>query len=145
MFNEATFWEILLLSSGPKRSITSRNVASLNILSHDVMNVLYYEHWTDWRKHFYVYIFYNVEWVEVRKMNEFFERNCVVKWVTFFASFRWLWGLLKEKTKLIDKLQIWGFSSFLFWSKKVAILKWAKIDLLTSQSNLLGCNLWISC
>ena len=28
------------------RSI-SRNVALLNILAHDVINLLYYEHWTD--------------------------------------------------------------------------------------------------
>ena len=36
------------------RSI-SRNIASLNILVHDVINLLYYEHWTDKRKYFYVY------------------------------------------------------------------------------------------
>ena len=34
------------------RSI-SRNVASLNILVHDVINLLHYEHWTDKRKYFY--------------------------------------------------------------------------------------------
>ena len=43
MFNEATFQEILLPSSG--RSI-SRNVASLNKFVHYVINLLYYEHWT---------------------------------------------------------------------------------------------------
>ena len=57
MFNEATFQEILLPSSSAplweKYSI-SRNVASLNILVHDVKNVLYYEHWTETeRKYFY--------------------------------------------------------------------------------------------
>ena len=36
------------------RSI-SRNVASLNILVHDMINLLYYEHWTVKRKYFYVY------------------------------------------------------------------------------------------
>ena len=35
------------------RSI-SWNVASLNILVHDVINLLYYEHWTDKQKYFYV-------------------------------------------------------------------------------------------
>ena len=36
------------------RSI-SQNVASLHILVHDVINFLYYEHWTEERKYFYVY------------------------------------------------------------------------------------------
>ena len=36
------------------RSI-SRNVASLNILIHDLINLFYYEHWTDKRNYFYVY------------------------------------------------------------------------------------------
>ena len=35
------------------RSI-SQNVALLNILVHDVINLLYYEHWTDKYKYFYV-------------------------------------------------------------------------------------------
>ena len=30
------------------------NVVSLNILVHDLINLLYYEHWTDKRKYFYV-------------------------------------------------------------------------------------------
>ena len=33
------------------------------------------------------YIFYNVEWAEVRKINEVFERNGIAKWVIFSASF----------------------------------------------------------
>ena len=44
MFNEATFWEILLPSSSwpdDGRSI-SRNTASLHILVHDVIDFLYY-------------------------------------------------------------------------------------------------------
>ena len=32
-----------------------RNVAHLNILVHDVINLLYYEYWTDKQKYFYVY------------------------------------------------------------------------------------------
>ena len=55
------------------------------------------------------YVFYNLEWVEVRKMNEAFERNCIVKWVIFFASFCWLWDFVLENPKLTDKHQIWGF------------------------------------
>ena len=35
------------------RSI-SRNVTSLNIFVHDVINLLYYEHWTDKCNNFYV-------------------------------------------------------------------------------------------
>ena len=33
----------------------SRNVASLNLLVYDMINLLYYEHWTDKQKDFYVY------------------------------------------------------------------------------------------
>ena len=58
------------------------------------------------------YIFYNVKWMR------FFGRNCIVKWVIFFAIFCWLWGfLLVNMTIIIDKLQIWGFESSVFWSK----------------------------
>ena len=46
-----------------------------------------------------------------------FERNCIVKWVIFSVSFCWLWDFLLENLKLKDKLQIWGFESFIFWSK----------------------------
>ena len=34
----------------------SRNVAYLNTLVHDVINLLHYEHWTDKQKYFYVYM-----------------------------------------------------------------------------------------
>ena len=36
--------------------IISRNVATLNILDHDVITLLYCEHWTDKQKYFYVSI-----------------------------------------------------------------------------------------
>ena len=36
------------------RSI-SQSVASLNMLAHDMINLLYYEHWTDKWEYFYVY------------------------------------------------------------------------------------------
>ena len=36
------------------RSI-SRNAVSLNILVHDMINLLHYEHWTDKQKYFYVF------------------------------------------------------------------------------------------
>ena len=52
-----------------------------------------------------------VQWVR------FFERNCIVKRVTFFASFYWVWDFLLENLKWKDKLQTWGFESFIFWSK----------------------------
>ena len=35
-----------------------------------------------------------IKWVR------FFERNCIVKWVIFFASFCWLWDFLLENLKL---------------------------------------------
>ena len=41
MFNEVTFREVTFLPDD-RRSI-SRNVASLNKLAHDVINLLYYE------------------------------------------------------------------------------------------------------
>ena len=41
------------------RSI-SRNVAHLNILAHDVINVLHYQYWTDKQKYFYIVIMF--EW-----------------------------------------------------------------------------------
>ena len=56
-----------------------------------------------------------VKWVS------FFERNCILKWVIFFASFCWILDLLPENLKLIDKLQIWVFNhlfpsrNFVFW------------------------------
>ena len=58
---------------------------------------------------------------ELRFVNRmrFFERNCIVKWVIFFASYCWLWKFLLENLKyfLLEKLQISGFKSFVFWSK----------------------------
>ena len=48
MFREATF--SFTLSDNEKSY--SRNVASLNILVYDVINLLHYEHWTDKQKHF---------------------------------------------------------------------------------------------
>ena len=39
------------------------------------------------------------------KRVRFFERNCIIKWVTFFASFCWLWDFLLEdltKKKNVD-------------------------------------------
>ena len=55
MFKWATFREILLASSGDDGRSISQNVAHLNILVHDVINLLYYEYWTDKQKYFYVY------------------------------------------------------------------------------------------
>ena len=45
--------QIQLLSDD--RRSNSLNVASLNILVHDVIILLYYRHWPDKRKHFYIY------------------------------------------------------------------------------------------
>ena len=43
MFNEATFPEMLPLLQPDDGSNNSPDVASLNILVHDVINLLYYE------------------------------------------------------------------------------------------------------
>ena len=37
------------------------------------------------------------------KICKVFERNCIVKWVIFFASFCWLWDFLLENLKLKKK------------------------------------------
>ena len=34
------------------------------------------------------------------KWARFFERSCILKWVTFFASFCWLWDFLLENQKI---------------------------------------------
>ena len=47
----------------------------------------------------------------------FSKQNCLVNLVIFFASFCWLRVFLPENLKLIDKLQLLGFESFIFWSK----------------------------
>ena len=52
-----------------------------------------------------------VKWVR------FFERNGIIKWVIFFASFCYLWDFLPKNLKLIGKMQIFGFESFIFWFK----------------------------
>ena len=41
-------------------------------------------------------------WLRFRfiKWMRFFDRNCIVKWVTFFASFCWFWDFLLEHLKL---------------------------------------------
>ena len=43
--------------TSPMMGEVSRNVAHLNILVHDVINLLHYEYWTDEQKYFYVYHF----------------------------------------------------------------------------------------
>ena len=56
--------------------------------------------------------FYNVEWLEVRKMSFLSETVliCIGLYsVIFFASFRWLLEFLQENLKLVNKLQIWVF------------------------------------
>ena len=42
------------------------------------------------------------------------ERNCIIKWVVLFAGLCWLWDFLPENLKVMVKLQIWGFKSFIF-------------------------------
>ena len=39
------------------------------------------------------------------KSMRFFEWNCIVKWVIFFASFCWFWDVLLENLKLKKKLR----------------------------------------
>ena len=40
-----------------------------------------------------------------RRSVRLFERNCIVKWVIFFASFCWFWDFLLEYLKI--KKQLW--------------------------------------
>ena len=63
------------------------------------------------------YIFYNVEWVEVCKMRQVFWMKLYCKVSGLFLLFFWLWYFLLENLKLKNKLQIWGFEWFNFWSK----------------------------
>ena len=49
-------------------------------------------------------IIFHVKWVELRKWVRFFEQNCMVKSVIFFASFCWLWNFPLENLKLKKKI-----------------------------------------
>ena len=60
------------------------------------------------------YIFCNVDWVEVCKMNKVFWAKSYCKTGDRFC---WLWDFLLKNLKLKDKVQICGFESFIFWSK----------------------------
>ena len=64
-------------------------------------------------------IFFILSELRFVKRMRFFERNCIVKWVIFFAGYCWLWNFQLENLKyfLLEKLQISGFKSFAFWSK----------------------------
>ena len=62
------------------------------------------------------HIFY-VEWVQFRKMREFFRAKLCCKMTDLFCYYLWLWDFLPENLKLVDKLQLWGFSLFIFWYK----------------------------
>ena len=50
------------------------------------------------------HIVFNVKGVEVRKLSEILERNCIVKWVIFFVSFCYLWDFLMTSTVKCRKL-----------------------------------------
>ena len=47
------------------------------------------------------YIFIMLSELRLVKRVRFFAWNCIVKWVTFFAGFCWLWDFLQENLKLI--------------------------------------------
>ena len=82
MFNDATFWEVFLPF-----------VASLNILVQDKINVLYYEHWTDNQKYFYInslFLLYNVSGLTI---------GTIAQYTNVFA---WLKLLGKNKTRLFS-------------------------------------------
>ena len=59
-----------------------------------------------------------VKWVR------FFERNCIVKWVIFFASFCWLWDFLLENLKLKKN------SGDVYWNV------WTNIKTLYARNNI---------
>ena len=59
------------------------------------------------------YIFCNVEWLDARKISAIFWANSIVKWVICFTNFCRLRDFLLQNLKLKDKIQIWGFESFI--------------------------------
>ena len=87
MFKWATFREILLASLGDDGRSISQNVAHLNIVVHDVINLLYYEYWTDkqiWNG--------RTENASKHRKMVAFERNCSWKWLQgCFSHFLLLW------------------------------------------------------
>ena len=106
----------------------SRNVASLKILAHDGINLLYHEHWTDKRKYFYVSVFTSNDLVlalrssKVRTPNGFWQIFSFFTYFTIgqtFASTDWLfcpnsivlsslhgWPSLKSQVSLLGNDQI---------------------------------------
>ena len=62
----------------------SWNIASLNIFVHDVINLLYYEHWADKPKYFQVYIFSLTE-KSVLMFNK--RRTILTVFTCFFENF----------------------------------------------------------
>ena len=81
------------------RSI-SRNVAHLNILVHDMINLLYYEYWTDKQKYLYVYllfyviIFFDVNEFQMAAWADFF---CEMVIVNYVSHLLWKWKLFSIK------------------------------------------------
>ena len=76
--------------------------------------------WVSFQAALWEYNFCNIECVEVRKVSEIFWAKVyckLVKWVIFFASFCWFWDFVLENLELKDKIQIWGFESFIFCTK----------------------------
>ena len=58
---------------------------------------------------------------KVRKMNEVFLRETVL-WIesSFSASFCWLWDLLPDNLKLVDKLKIRGFYFIIYFLVQIS-------------------------
>ena len=73
------------------RSI-SGNVVHLNILVHDVINLLYYQYWTDKQKYFYIVIMY--EW---NVFCENFKILKLCKMYKYFVSKSWVFAIRSQQ------------------------------------------------
>ena len=62
-------------------------------------------------------IFYNVEWAKVREINEVFWAKLRCKMRDSFYLFLVALRLSARKSKIKNKLQVWGFKWFAFWSR----------------------------
>ena len=108
-----------IIGSDDGRSI-SQNVAHLNIIVHDMINLLYYEYWTDKQKYLYVYLAANIF-----KLNQYYSfcKNLLfdISWVNscFWCSLLYLLSTLvhmknpfyyknKAVLKIMQKSKAWA-------------------------------------
>ena len=74
----------------------------------------------NWVRFFAVWldcIFHNVEWAKVREINEVFWAKLRCKMRDSFYLFLVALRFSARKSKIKNKLQVWGFKWFAFWSR----------------------------